>query len=332
VDGQRYTGKKTLLEKIHLKPSTRQNDTRILKEAMRIRDVIEFESRNQKIDLFRKVAEKHERDLILYMGKFAESYEGNTRRTWDKAIKHVKSFFGNAFPIEELTRTRCREFAEYLKRNLNTNSANTYFQKFKQTLKRLLDDQVIEHDLASGIIIPKKAANKHYLTLEEIKIIVETPINDIHVKNAFLFSCFTGLRVGDLQKLMFSNIKANRIDFTMEKTKDRLSFNLPSEAVNIIEQQRILCKQTKSDFVFPMGSYSSARAKWKRFFKYTSIDKNITFHCGRHTFGTLCVTSGIDIFTISKLMGHKDVKVTQVYLKLLDEKKDEAVKMLPELR
>ena len=201
-----------------------------------------------------------------------------------------------------------------------------------RVIVRPLTEEELGNVSASGIIIPKKAANKHYLTLEEIKIIVETPINDIHVKNAFLFSCFTGLRVGDLQKLMFSNIKANRIDFTMEKTKDRLSFNLPSEAVNIIEQQRILCKQTKSDFVFPMGSYSSARAKWKRFFKYTSIDKNITFHCGRHTFGTLCVTSGIDIFTISKLMGHKDVKVTQVYLKLLDEKKDEAVKMLPELR
>jgi site-specific recombinase XerD len=61
----------------------------------------------------------------------------------------------------------------------------------------------------------------------------------------------------------------------------------------------------------------------------TDIQKKITFHCGRHTFATLCLTYDIDIFTVSKLLGHTDVKNTQIYAKLIDKKKDQAIDKLP---
>ena len=69
----------------------------------------------------------------------------------------------------------------------------------------------------------------------------------------------------------------------------------------------------------------------KNWIQAAGINKHVTFHISRHNFATLLLSSDIDIYTVSKLLGHKDVKVTQIYAKLIDKKRDEAIEKLPKI-
>ena len=83
--------------------------------------------------------------------------------------------------------------------------------------------------------------------------------------------------------------------------------------------------------VFRLGAQQSIDKAIRQWVKRTGIDKNISFHCARHTFATLGLTCGIDLYTMSKLLGHRDIASTQIYAKIIDRKKMEAVAMLPTL-
>ena len=329
LNGKRYSKTKAIKKRVYLKSTTRQKDVETLRLAMTIRDEFEKNSKTKKIDLFAVTTKNSETDLITYMTNLSESYKGNTYKTWVKAIKHCKTFFGNQFLISELSRSKSRKFSEYLLNNLKRNSANTYFQKYKQTIKRAIDDEIILIDYASNVIISKEKTNIEFLSLEEIKIVENTPINDINIKNAFLFSCFTGIRIGDLQAIKFSNIVGDHIKFKMQKTKDFIDMKLHPKAKEIIAFQKLLKHPFENDYIFQLKTYETSRKKIKRFMKRTGIKKKITFHCARHTFATICITFDVPIYTLSKLLGHKDVKTTQVYAKLIDKKKDEAIDKLP---
>jgi len=330
IEGKAYTEKLTVGNPIYLKSSTRKQDVDELKNAMSIRDNIEQKKKNKKLNIFKSetLLENENISLVNYMVSLSATYSGNTLKTWEKSIKHVKTFYGN-MPISEINRQSVAGFSRYLKSNLSNNSANTYFQKFKQSIRQALIDELIEKDIILNTKISKNKANREFLTYEEIKIIDQTPINDLNIKNAFIFSCFTGLRFGDLQQITFDNVNDGHLNIIMQKTKDRLKIKLHPEALTIIEFQKLLHKGKKNIFYLP--EHGLAYKKLKRFMKYTGIKKSISFHSARHTFATLCISSDIDIYTVSKLLGHKDVKVTQDYAKLIDKKRDEAIDKLPKI-
>lgn len=104
---------------------------------------------------------------------------------------------------------------------------------------------------------------------------------------------------------------------------------LHPEALRIVNDKRLVANE--NDKVFDLKSHQVTTKYLKRWVKDTGINKKITFHCARHTFATLCLTHDIDLYTVSKLLGHRDIKSTQIYAKLIDKKKDEAIDKLPEL-
>lgn len=118
------------------------------------------------------------------------------------------------------------------------------------------------------------------------------------------------------------------VDYVIKKTKQPHKLKLTKTALKIYKIQK--SKQI-NNFVFNFPKESTFRKFIKRLIKNAEINKHITFHCARHTFATLAISSGIDIYTLSKLLGHSDVKVTQIYANLLDEEKDNAVDKLPDL-
>ena len=180
--------------------------------------------------------------------------------------------------------------------------------------------------LANGIQIKKTQAKREFLTISELKRLRDSHLDQDEVKQAFFFSCFTGLRLADIKALNFYQIEEGYLSFTQRKTQGNERIKLNKTALSIIEKQKEL-KQDGTIFDLPYN-ISNIIKKWV---KENGINKKITFHCARHTFATMCLTAGNDIFTTSKLLGHKDVKVTQIYAKLIDKKKDEAVDRLPEL-
>ena len=331
VNGKRETGKKALSEKLHLKSSSKARDSRVLSEAMQIRDHIEHETRDRNTRLFVVEDGDHEKELLPYMKKIAQSYEGNTYKTWKNAIRKAEIFFTDTFLIDDLTKSICREFMEFLRSEVSPNSANLYFQKFKHTVKRMIEDDLIDKDLCYNLTIPTMPAKPEFLTLDEIKLVSKHPTKDVDVRNAFIFSCYTGLRISDLLRLTYDHIEDDKLHIIMQKTKKHLSLKLHKEALEIIEEQKRLNRDADDNRIFQLVSYEMTRRKWVRFIETTSIDKNIALHCARHTFTSLCVANYIDVYRVSKLLGHQDIKVTQRYLHLLDEELDKAIEKLPSL-
>ena len=113
------------------------------------------------------------------------------------------------------------------------------------------------------------------------------------------------------------------------KTQEDERMKLPSVARNIINEQKTL--QKGSDLVFNLIDNKAVNKHLRRWVEAAGIKKKITFHCARHTFATMCLTNDVDIYSVSKLLGHKDLQSTQIYAKLIDKKKDEAIDKLPQL-
>ena len=81
--------------------------------------------------------------------------------------------------------------------------------------------------------------------------------------------------------------------------------------------------------IFKMSNQSKLGNVIKPWCKHAGIDKRVSFHTARHTFATLALTQGVDLYTVSKLLGHKTIQATQIYAKIVDEKKKAAMELLP---
>lgn len=159
---------------------------------------------------------------------------------------------------------------------------------------------------------------------------MQTPSPDREIKNAFIFSCYTGLRISDIRELTFDRIRNVYLDFRQQKTQGVERMKLHPKAFEILEEQKERRRHSEDGkiFLLPLdsGTINKVVRNWM---KTAGVKKKITFHCSRHTFATMCLTFDIDIYTVSKLLGHRDLKTTQIYAKLIDKKKDEAIDKLP---
>lgn len=254
--------------------------------------------------------------------------------TWNRVYENFKIFInGDSIPFSKIDLKLIEEFRLYLlsaKRGgfktgtISPNTASTYFSVFKAVLKQAFIDGYLTIDLsAKAKSIQGRESRREYLTVEELNTLARTPFDPI-VKRAALFSALTGLRHSDIQKLKWAEIEefngGYRLNFTQQKTKG-------VEYMPISKQAYQLCGERKDDelLVFaglPDPSWISKPLE--RWIKQAGITKHITFHCFRHTFATLQLASGTDIYTVSKLLGHTNVKTTQIYAKVVDEKKEKA--------
>ena len=148
------------------------------------------------------------------------------------------------------------------------------------------------------------------------------------MKNAFLFCCYCGLRYSDVSNLKWENIcninNRRFINITCKKTGMPNLIPLCNSAINYLPKSGCY----PNDFIFKLNSARSSQYAMRVWSKKCNINKKITFHTSRHTFATLLYTNGADIYTISKLLGHKSISSTQIYASVIDKKKLEAVSLL----
>ncbi len=175
-----------------------------------------------------------------------------------------------------------------------------------------------------------KRGNEHkreYLTIEELKRMIDTPCKHTVVRQVFLFTCFTGLRVSDVRGLRWRNLSqqdgAYTLGVRMYKTEKMVYVPLSKQAMKWMPERG---DKSGDDFVFdPLPKdYNKYIAAWA---KAAGITKHITHHCGRHTFATMLLSLGVDIYTVSKLLGHASLRHTQRYAKIVDRQKDDAVNL-----
>jgi integrase len=329
-----YEKPKTNLEKDFNK------ETLLLAESIRAKRLIDMQttangfvssvkSKISFLDYFQKLTENR-----------AEESDGNGGN-WKSTYEHLKSYCDKSDPtLEQIDENFLEGFKEYLLKNiarrgtgkLNVNSAQSYFNKVRASLREAHKNKMIKANPCLNLRgIKGQDTARKFLTLDEIKKLSATPCENQLLKQAFLFSCLTGLRWSDVMQVSWDKIEFDEaggysIHYAQQKTK--------SHEVLPVSQQAILLLPPKNTIdddepIFKDLKYSS----WlnnilKDWIADAGIKKKITFHCARHSFATLNLTLNTDIYTVSKLLGHKNLKTTEIYAKIVDEKKVEAVSKL----
>ena len=301
-----------------------KQDTQILKFALCYRKdfekLIRLESypyKNSKADI----------NFADYIDQVTQLMNPSSVKSFNSLKKHLFKFTDQKVTLSKINKQFCLRFMEYLI-SQNMKSAKLYFSKFKQILRHAINNEIIEDmPYLKNLKIKYQNPKREFLTENELIHFLKLETSKIDYKNAFIFCCFTGLRFIDMFKLKFSDIINDRINIIMQKNKENISILLNKTALEIIETQKIM----NSDKIFNVKSYQVWEIEIKELVRQAGITKKITGHCARHTFATLCISNGVDIYTTSKLLGHTNVQTTQLYAKLIDEKKDEAIKKLPEL-
>lgn len=205
-------------------------------------------------------------------------------------------------------------------------------------LRNALNMAVREDVIADNPIMKLSAQDKvkapesqrEYLTTEEVQKLEVTDSPYPHIKQAFLFACYTGLRCSDVRSITWGKIVKDgekyRLHTVMFKTKRPFYIPLSKKAMQWMPERG---DKTDDELIFEnIPVQVNTKLYLQPWLDKAGITKPITFHCSRHTFGTMMLTLGADIYTTSKLMGHTKVEVTQIYAKIINKKKDDAVSLI----
>lgn len=257
---------------------------------------------------------------------------------WKSMLKHLKAFCSHDISFSEVDRQFVQAFKDFLEKKaiahgnqkLAQNSMHSYFNKLKAALKQAVKDGIILTNPAEGLEGFKQTEPEiEFLTEEEVNAAIQVDCEMPQLKTAFLFSCHTGLRWSDIEKLIwsevqFSNELGHFIRFRQKKTKDTQTLPISAQAFDLLGERK-----APDEKVFKGLKYSDGNnKKLHQWIQRAGIGKTITFHCARHTCATLLLTMGADIYTVSKILGHKYLKTSEIYAKIIDTKKREAVNMI----
>jgi integrase len=283
----------------------------------------------------KRIKELGEQNFVTYFKTLADKRKASNHDNWVSAYNYLESFTKGNLKFADLNERFCNEFKEYLltsksnksgKTTLAQNSAVSYFNKLKATLKQAYKDGYLNTDLNAKIEPIKQAeTRRNFLTIEELNSLVKTECNNPLLKRAALFSALTGLRFSDIKNLVWGEIHHSiengySIQFTQQKTKGVEVLPISEQAYSLLGER----KET-TDKVFEGLTYSAYENKHlAQWIGAAGITKDITFHCFRHTFATLQLSKGTDIYTVSKMLGHRELKTTQIYAKIIDQAKREA--------
>lgn len=266
-----------------------------------------------------------------------------------KVKKYVKD---KSITFQEITPDFLAKYEKYLRGDECKNGTNTIHSNFK-FIRQLFNEAVNSDKLDSKFDSFKKykikteKTHREYLTEDELTIIENLDLGDSEQKylhrDMFIFASYAGgLRVSDVLKLKWQNIDKTHIKLTIKKTGSQLSIKIPDKAFQILDKYKPK-KVVLDNYVFPMlpngmkeadfikldNEISKGTALINKSLKAISEDseigKHISFHISRHTWATRALRKGISIDKVSKLMGHAQIKETQIYAKIVNEELDKAM-------
>jgi integrase len=284
-----------------------------------------------------RIKEVGEKSFLDYYRKLADKRIGSNHDNWVAAFNYLKEFSKGQLIFSDLNESYLESFKEFLlttksrrsnKTTLSQNSAAAYFSNVKASLRQAYKDGILQTDLNSKISpIKKTETRREHLTLEELNALVKTSCNNPLMKRAALFSAMTGLRFSDIQKMKWKEIELIKgvgyvLNYSQKKTKSVEVHPITEQAYSITEGTENPKDMPQENFVIEGLKYSAYHNK--HLFQWlvaAGITKKITFHCFRHTFATLQIFMGTNLYTVSNMLGHKDLKTTQVYAKIVDKSK-----------
>jgi len=339
--------------KIHVskkKPTDEDREKRRL--AQEIRAKREHELIVEDNGLIDKTKKKS--DFVAYYENYINERPFNHHRR--TTLNRLKGFVGKgrSLPINQVTAAWMKSFEKHLLESVIENTALDYLININGALNQLVREQVIPrnpwHAVPKHERLKKKDVMRTAWTLEQLQRLANTPCNiNPQFKQAYFFACFTGLRWSDIQQLTWSSIIQKNIHgreewfiyFEQQKTEAVEYFPLSAQAVQILKSRRE--EKNNSPYVFTEVNEEDSEKHprqrrldyaLKKWAKAAGLDhKKMRFHTGRHSYATnlLELTNG-DLYTVSKLLGHKSIQMTQIYAHVRDKMKQAAVQSLPVLQ
>ena len=341
--------------KLYLIPEKTKADREKNRETLRLADAIrakrvielknnqygfkqDFATATRFYDYYRAMCEKR-------LGNESRGNWGN----WYSCLHHLMIYDGNEdLTFKDITPEWVQGFKNYLENDakawahdfrrrldyhpLARNSKVSYFNKLRACINQAYEERIIPTNPLRGIEGFKAEESKRmYLTIEELQRMANTECTYPAVRRAFLFSCLTGLRRSDIQKLTWSEVQKQgeftRLIFKQKKTGEQEYLDISPQATELMGERGHDTDKVFADFLTPDATNHCIQV-WAL---KAGINKHITFHCGRHTFATMMLDLGTDIYTVSKLLGHANIGTTQIYAKVMDKNKQAAVSKIPNI-
>jgi integrase len=275
--------------------------------------------------------------IVQYRKDCQKIHRGNSYVTNCNSMQnHLWGYLGDRaskLRMKDISVELCRGFVDYLRqattstgRCLSPVSVHHYFSAFRSLLATAAADEVIPSNpiekMRRNEIPGRPVVFCEYLDAGEVAMMAITACRNEMVKRAFLFSCFTGLRISDIRALQWENISKSgdtwRLSMVMKKTQESIVCKLSDEAV------ACLPAKTDNGRVFQMPTTSSVERTIAKWALTAGIRKHVTFHTARHSYATMALTAGADLYTISKLLGHRNISTTTIYATVIDAKRDAA--------
>lgn len=329
--------------RLYLLPATAPNASVLNENAWRMAEAIKAE-RIMDIVSGRADIGTRRSDMLLadVLKQWIPTHDTeNTIKCCQLMAKWLMRYAGASATLKEIDREFCVGFSECLrndigfkgKKKLNPSTARTLWQYFNACLGWVFrKGWIVENPCARLEYYERPHAgqsHREFLTIEELRRFISVAPTDDHYIRAYLFGCFCGLRWSDIKALRWANITNNEgrvvVRMIMQKTQEEIFLPLSENATKWLPQREGLADDAR---VFLIFSPMTAQVKLRSVATKAGIRKHLTFHTSRHTFATTLLTRGADLYTTSKLLGHKNIKTTQIYAQIVDQKKREAVDLL----
>lgn len=276
------------------------------------------------------------------------------RHTWGRTIENtadiLRQYAGEGVRVADVDKDFCIGFIEYLRtgyvigsnaqntgKHLAPSTANKRYQCLRFALSEAQREGIITANpcdqLADADKIKVPESTRAFLTIEELKRLESTPTASEKTKQVYLFMCYCGLRISDVKGLRWADLNTSGEQWTIairqQKTQAPLYIPLSDKAREYLPAQGDA--PSDSHIFADMVTEPAMNRTLKGWAKRAGITKAVTLHTARHTYATMLLTKGADLYTVSKLLGHSEVATTQIYAKIVDSKKVEAVNLLNNL-
>lgn len=249
------------------------------------------------------------------------------------------ALYKNNLKMTQLTTEMVAAYVEYLKENGSGDGPKIYFRMFKRMVTAAVDKDLIKKNPCRGFILKNDnvTLQKEILLPEEIQVLLSSHYEgeNTAVQRAFIFGLYTGARWCDTSQLKFSNVdySTKTLKFQQQKTKGHSSRSwvvvpLNDTLINLIGYP---ADDNLDARIFEVPSYMSCMSHLKKWIKASGIKKKISWHCARHSFAVNVLSKGANIKTVSSLLGHTSVRMTERYLHVVDSLKQDAIDSLGEI-
>ncbi|WP_444626375.1 site-specific integrase [Flavobacterium columnare] len=261
---------------------------------------------------------------------------------WTATLVHLKRCINPNLQFEEIDEYFVKKVRNYFDQEAKTksdtplslNSKYSYFNKFKASLRAAFDEGYLSINYASKVKSFEQAeSQREYLTHQELQALASTNCKYEIVKKAFIFSCLCGLRWSDINKLVWSEVRdedddVSKLNFIQQKIDGVEYLYISAQARSLLGERQLHSERVFKGLKYS-ATYNNEIVKWCN---KAGISKHITFHSARHTNAVQLLENGADIYTVSKLLGHREIRTTSIYAKIVDKKMKEAANLIPEIQ